>query len=813
MTELLAPAGSLDTVLTAIDAGADAVYLGGKSFNARKFAHNLDDEELDRAVRTAHLFAVKVYITVNILIADTELKELAAYLKKLDELHVDGIIVQDLAIAAWVQKIVPNLPLHGSTQLTVADLNGVRFLESLGFTQVVLARELSIQEIRYICQHAKAAIEVFIHGASCMSYSGQCLMSSFIGGRSGNRGACAQPCRLPYQLIEEGGIPVTEPETYVLSLKDLSSVSVIQELIDAGVSSFKIEGRMKGNGYVRSVVGAYRMVMDTYIHTSLQERQHILEKAEHILAESFNRMYQHDFLTDTVQRNTITEKSSGNTGRHVGKILKCREGIAEAKLTEPLNVGDFIKITAADGKECFDEISAVIADKEYSNTSYTSYTVKLRCKAGISGEVYRLARKEDRKTETREMNRKIPLYFHVDVTEEKQLRLSAWDEAGHVAEEVSAYVVQKAAKHPADRAWIYTQLNRLGGTSFYVSGVTVWDQSYMIPASVLNVLRRNAVAAVEQKILTDYHRPAAGETTILPNCTIKYRKEKQNELVVRCDSLEGITAALQNGADRIVYGGESYTHTTFGFSQWKQAADVVHNAGASIWAASPRILRQRDETYVRRELQTAVSCGADGIYAGALGILAMAKEELWNVPIAGDWSLNTFNAKAADLLRYYGCSSITLSTELMLRQIKKIISACPSVPIEILVEGRLEMMVTEFCSLAAFNGSGVKRRCAAMCSHKKYYLKDRTGEQFPIVTDSYCRNHLLNNRDLDMAPYYSQLMQCGISRFRIEGRGRSSAWIAAQTQRYRHLIDDTEHMVLTKEDSSVTRGHFFHGII
>ncbi|MCI1821332.1 MAG: DUF3656 domain-containing protein [Megasphaera sp.] len=810
MTELLAPAGSLDTVLTAIDAGADAVYLGGKSFNARKFAHNLDEEELDRAVRTAHLFAVKVYITVNILIADTELKEVAVYLKKLDALHVDGIIVQDLAIAAWVQKVVPNLPLHGSTQLTVADLNGVRFLESLGFTQVVLARELSIQEIRYICHRAKAAIEVFIHGASCMSYSGQCLMSSFIGGRSGNRGACAQPCRLPYQLVEEGGVPVTEPETYVLSLKDLSSVSVIQELIDAGVSSFKIEGRMKGNGYVRSVVGAYRMVMDTCIHDSSQERQHILEKAEHILAESFNRMYQHDFLTDTVERNTITEKSAGNTGRHMGKILKCQEGIAEAKLTEPLHMGDFIKITAADGRECFDEISAIIADKEYPSTSYT---VKLRCKEGFSGEIYRLARKEDRKTKTVEMNRKIPLYFHVDVTEGNQLRLTAWDEAGHVAEEVSAYVVQKAVKHPADREWIYTQLNRLGGTFFSVAGVTVWNQSYMIPASILNTLRREAAAVVEQKILTEYHRPAAGKTAIRPDGTTKYRKVKQKELVVRCDSLEGITAALHNGADRIVYGGESYTHTAFGFSQWKQAVDMVHNTGASIWAASPRILRQRDEVYVRKELQIAVSCGADGIYAGALGILAMAKEELWTVPIAGDWSLNTFNAHAADLLRLYGCSSLTLSTELMLRQIKKIISVCLSLPIEILVEGRLEMMVTEFCSLAAFNGSGVKRRCAAMCSHKKYYLKDRIGEQFPIVTDSYCRNHLLNNRDLDMAPYYSQLMQCGISRFRIEGRGRSSAWIAAQTQRYRCLIDDTEHMLLNKEDSSVTRGHFFHGII
>ena len=189
MAELLAPAGSLETVLTAIDAGADAVYFGGKSFNARKFAHNLADETMAQAVETAHSFGVKVYVTVNIVMADTELDELKGYLQKLDALQVDGIIVQDLAVAALARECAPNLPLHGSTQMTVSDLHGVRFLEKLGFTQVVLARELPLTEIRYICAHAKAAIEVFIHGASCMAYSGQCLMSSFIGGRSGNRGA------------------------------------------------------------------------------------------------------------------------------------------------------------------------------------------------------------------------------------------------------------------------------------------------------------------------------------------------------------------------------------------------------------------------------------------------------------------------------------------------------------------------------------------------------------------------------------------------------------------------------------------------
>lgn len=307
MAELLAPAGSLENVLTAIDAGADAVYFGGKGFNARKFAHNLDDAEIGQAVRTAHLFGVKVYVTVNILMADTELEALSAYLQLLDSFGVDGIIVQDLAVAALARKVAPDLPLHGSTQMTVADLDGVRFLEANGFTQAVLSRELSAQEIRFIASQSSIPIEVFIHGASCMAYSGQCLMSSFLGGRSGNRGACAQPCRQPYTLLCDGQ-PVMKHEAYVLSLKDLKSLDYIDDLLDAGVTSFKIEGRMKGDTYVRTVVSAYRRVIDAH-YQSPQQRKAAHREAAALLEGAFNRSYQADFLGDSVSRRTLTERN------------------------------------------------------------------------------------------------------------------------------------------------------------------------------------------------------------------------------------------------------------------------------------------------------------------------------------------------------------------------------------------------------------------------------------------------------------------------------------------------------------------------
>lgn len=363
MAELLAPAGSLDIVRTAIDAGADAIYLGGKSFNARKFAHNLTDEELARAVTMAHLFNVKVYVTVNIVVADMECNDLVVYLTMLDKIGVDGIIVQDLGVAKIARERVPNLPLHGSTQMAVADIGGVRFLEQLGFTQVVLARELPISEIRAICAQAKADIEVFIHGASCMSYSGQCLMSSFIGGRSGNRGACAQPCRLPYQLLE-GDTPVQKKESYLLSLRDLNASQQIDALLEAGVSSFKIEGRMKGQGYVRSVVSAYRSLIDSH-DKSPKYRTDALHEAQRLLTESFNRSYQDDFLLDDVKKDTLTGATSGNL-------------IPKTAQTDP------------------------------------------------------------------GLERKIPIYGYVDVTETGNLRLACWDEAGHSVTVVSEYVPERA---------------------------------------------------------------------------------------------------------------------------------------------------------------------------------------------------------------------------------------------------------------------------------------------------------------------------------------------------------------------------------
>lgn len=803
MAELLAPAGSLSHVWTAINAGADAVYLGGKAFGARKFAHNLDHRELERAVETAHMFGVKVYVTVNIVIADTEREDLKAYLQYLDVIAVDGVIVQDLAVAALARDVAPALPLHGSTQMTVADLAGVRQLEALGFTQVVLARELSLPEISSICSQTKMAVEVFIHGASCMSYSGQCLMSSFMGGRSGNRGSCAQPCRLPFRLLRDGKA-VTTKDVYLLSLKDLCAAAYIPDLVAAGVSSFKIEGRMKNNGYVRNTVFAYRRILDSCTLPE-RKRQEAVEEGLQLLRETFNRSYQADFLTYTVGRKTVTEGESGNRGMYAGVLLEWNEREGLAALTTELQAGDIVKVCHSDGRERIDEIKAVNPSKEKGSI------LEFRCRDLFPGDLYRLARQTDREQSAEALRQSIPLYCHLGTTADGRLVLTVWDEAGHSGEVYSAYVPEPAHKRPATRLWLKTQLDRLGDTVFSLADATIWDETMMIPSSVINELRRRAVELMKAEIRGEYKRPRSGQAVSLAS-PVSGEALEAMEVTVRCDTVAAVKAAAANGADRVIFGGESYHHRPFGIAEWREAAAAVRAYGCQLWASTPRIERQENAEAVSRELALAAACHIDGVYIGALGAMELLRQLRIDLPVNGDMYLNIFNATAAAAYVAMGCTGLALSPELTLRQIGEI-AAELAVPVEICVAGRQELMVTEYCPIAAFAGTGRKRSCPAVCMTGHFSLADRKGESFPLMTDQYCRTHILNGKELNIVPYYRDLQKMQAMRLRLEARGCSPQWVAATVRQYRKICDGTETMLFTKDDRHVTRGHFFHSII
>ena len=348
--ELLAPAGSWEALEAAVNAGADAVYMGGKAFGARQYASNFDREEMQKAVYFAHMHRVRLYITVNTLVDDSELGELADYLLFLSNVGIDGIIVQDLGVIRLARQIVPDLPLHASTQMTVTNSEGVKLAAEAGMERVVLARELSLEEINTICHGTDTEIEVFIHGALCVCYSGQCLMSSLIGGRSGNRGRCAQPCRLPYKLVNEAGedlLSGKDAGQYLLSPKDLNTLDILPQLIEAGVTSYKIEGRMKRPEYVAVVVDAYRRAIDSYLGGDYQVPEEDFANIEQI----FNRDFTTAYLLERPGREMMSDRRPNNRGVLVGRVVKLDKAANKAtlKLDKELHLDDGLEFWVSVG--------------------------------------------------------------------------------------------------------------------------------------------------------------------------------------------------------------------------------------------------------------------------------------------------------------------------------------------------------------------------------------------------------------------------------------------------------------------------------
>ena len=355
MTELLAPAGSFDALKAAVNAGADAVYLAGENFGARAYAENFSRENLIDAVKFAHLRGVKIHVTTNTILLDEELDKFAEYVKFLRKADVDALLVQDLGAAKIIREVAPDIPLHASTQMTIHNLEGVKILGELGFTRVVLSRELSLAEIENIAQNSPIETEIFIHGAICICYSGQCLMSSLIGARSGNRGRCAQPCRLPYKLVDVDGKNLLNENVgeYLLSPKDFNTLELLPQIIETGVTSLKIEGRMKRPEYVATVVKVYRDALDNLGNResglgigefSLFPPPYSLLPNKRKLAQIFNRDFTTAYLEKNPGKDLISDKRPNNRGVLIGRVTKVDGNKLTLKLTEKISVGDQVEI-------------------------------------------------------------------------------------------------------------------------------------------------------------------------------------------------------------------------------------------------------------------------------------------------------------------------------------------------------------------------------------------------------------------------------------------------------------------------------------
>lgn len=462
--ELLAPAGSWDALVAAVQNGADAVYAGGTAFSARAYAQNFDRDTLKKAVDYCHLYGKKLYMTVNTLVDDGELKEMVSYAADAYKMGVDAFIVQDLGAARVM--IDMGLPVHASTQMTVHNTEGVKFLHRMGFKRVVLSRELTLDEIRNITANTPIEIEVFVHGALCVSYSGQCLLSSLIGGRSGNRGRCAQPCRKLYQLVY-GGKAIGDAR-YLLSMKDLNTIDWLKDIVNAGVASLKVEGRMKRPEYVATVIRAYRSALDGVL--SEQDRRD--------LEAIFNRKFTRGYILGENPEDVVNPESPKNRGVYVGRLLSVKKGIGSFDFDVTVSVGDGIMI----GDTGF-TISAIF--KNGKKVDKADGRVEIPVKDVRSGDVYRTfdARLIDRARKSYEdiYGQKISVKARAEIRLNQPMKLVVWDGINTV--EVKGFVnVEKAIKKPLDPVRVKDQIQKTGSTPYAISCVDVdMDEGVILP--------------------------------------------------------------------------------------------------------------------------------------------------------------------------------------------------------------------------------------------------------------------------------------------------------------------------------------------
>lgn len=827
--ELLAPAGDWEALLAALAAGADSVYLGGKAFSARQYASNFDLNRLKEAADLLHLHGKKIYITVNTLISELEMAEAIRFLTDLYNIGADAVIVQDLGLIQLARKYLPELELHASTQMTVHNRAGALFLKKLGIKRVVLARELTKTEVQTIKEGTGLDIEVFVHGALCVCYSGQCLMSSMIGGRSGNRGRCAQPCRLEYQLFR-GSEPVKTSGTFLLSPKDLALAEIIPDLAKAGVGSLKIEGRMKRPEYVYTVVKIYRKLLDRYIENPEDYRIEPQEIRE--LSETFNRGFTTGYFGENRNRAIIGITRPNNRGVLLGRIADAdhRVGLITIRLETDLNNGDMVEIWVSKGGR----VSATIdlMHDQSGNLICSAapgeiVSFKVEGKAYSGDRVFKITSsrlRNETKLAMNPENPKLKILCKATVFGSKAapLKLVFQDQAGNQGTGKSGLLLQEARNRPLTTEVLWQQLGRLGNTAFHLSEVdNQLEDGLMLPLSELNETRRMAVDALMVNKLSPFQRRKIEPDLdgLFSQTKTKNVKNIKPRLSVWVADLPGVIAAANSGANLIYVGGDELTGFHWDQSALSQAYEAAHSKGAKLIMGLPRINRegQRGEwlPYFNRIFNT----DNDGIIVSDLGGLELALTES-NRPLYLNYTFNFFNQWFFDLQGEERIKQIALSPELSMAQITSLVKndfdANPD--LECLIQGPLELMISEYCPIGSLVGKE-NQKCHGYCKNGRYFLKDRMKMDFPIYTDQFCRMHLLNSVDLCLYPDLDRLSQLPVT-LRLELKTFGAEAVGFFVANYKQKLAgngpaDPERVIEQFRritGRGITKGHYFRGV-
>lgn len=840
--ELLAPVGSKEALTAAIQNGADAVYLGGKSFSARQYANNFEQEDLREAFYYAHVRGVKVYVTVNTLLNDRELPEAAEYLKFLYENGVDAVIIQDLGVARLAAGLLPDLPLHASTQMTVHNSAAVEVLKSHHFQRVVLARELSLSEISEIKKKTGAELEVFVHGALCVSYSGQCLMSSMIGGRSGNRGRCAQPCRMEYTLVDQQGKALTDPKetgSHLLSPKDLNMLEHLPDLARAGVGSLKIEGRMKRPEYVATVIRIYRAALD---RLKASPEHYKVDKQElKELGQIFNRGFTTGYFYGRQGKDMMSFKRPNNRGIRLGRVTRASwaEKSVEILLEDALNLGDGIEFWVTEGGRKGIVIHKMTVDGKPVEKAFPGQKIQISAEGKINtgdrvfktSDAELLSAAEQSYKSSKEI-KKIPLQFSVTAKIGQPFSVTVSDDLEHVFKAESEYICQEAIKKPLTLDVLEEQLGRLGNTPFAIGGLyTDRDENVMVPSSEMNEARRKAIEGISQ-LRTHINRTAqkdddfsAKTHRLLFNQGVHgqdvrvheraFQGEGNLQLSVKAPNLNLLRIAAEKGAD-LIYFGEG--------KDLQKGLEICQAQHCQMIVSTPRISREKEMASIDRLLDFAASNHLP-VLAGNIGILKKARD-MGVEQIYTDFSFNVFNSQAIHWLGEQGIKGVTLSPELTLEQIKAL-RGSTNVPLEAIVEGHLPLMVTEYCPQGSILGGEADQiKCTRTCkTGSTVGLKDRLGLVFPITHDSYCRTHIYNAKALSMIEDVEALYQAGISVYRIElsieAPDRAALVVGAWRKEINSFKNNRKNYspdagvkdaIAAMTPAGLTKGHYYRGV-
>jgi U32 family peptidase len=843
--ELMAPAGDWDCARAAVENGADAVYFGLQGgFNARARAANFSPAELPELMTFLRTRGVKGYLTLNTLVFGDELEEAERTARVAIAAGVDAVLVQDLGLLRLLGRLCPELPLHASTQMTLSSAECIREVESLGIRRVVLPRELSIDQIAAIRRHTDIELEAFVHGALCISYSGQCLASLSMGGRSANRGQCAQPCRLPYELKGDGGRfrqdarlfskttdenvlrppPASSSQSadakYPLSPHDLAAYDRLPELIAAGVSALKIEGRLKPAEYVASVTRHYRTAIDAACDAGVPRHKLAPEDVAE-METTFSRGFCHGWLDGPDHRSLVSGEGSTKRGVLLGEVRGVRGERILVELAGPLQRGDGV-VFEGDRSQAAEQggrVYEIFQDRRSVETEVASGTVELAFRYGsidlgqiqLGQKVWKTddprAARRLRQTYTSSQSlRRVPLDLQIEASVGSPLRVTAIAGNGATCRLESPQPLPEATKHPLTRETLVEQFGRLGKTPYQLRNVEAnLDGQAMIPLSELGKLRHemirqldaaagqtpqrtmlegSALAAIRSRDEAEGERARRGDAEKPVSSSPRLPLSPSPSLHVLCRSMDQLEAALDCGATSIIADFRD-------LQRYGNAVRTAHLGGASILLAQPRIHKPGEGTvpiFVSAKMGLSPSAPPsnfavfehlaeqkpDGLLVRNLAGLAFCRRK--GLPAVADFSLNAVNDLSVAWLHAQGARRVTAAYDLNRERLLDLTAAVPPEWLEVVVHRHTPMFHSEYCLFCGLLSSGKDRtNCGRPCERHEVRLRDRLGVEHRLLSDSQCRNTLFHAEPESLLEIVPRLQDRGVRHFRVELLMESSA--------------------------------------